>query len=713
MKRSLAVFLLVAYSTIVYAQATTLSLMPVPAKLVLGNGNFLIRNTFTVSVKGDATDTVLYKAVNRAYQLLNRETGLVFTQKYITTSARSDSASLQVVVKSKAKLSIGIDESYELSVDHDRVKLVAANTIGALHGLQTLLQLEYRDDSFSYFPFITISDTPRFKWRGIMIDVARHFISFEELKKNIDAMEAVKMNVLHLHLTDDEGFRIESKLFPLLHEKGSNGEYYTQAQLKELVHYAGERGIIIVPEYDLPGHSQSWFAGYHELASQPGPYRPGLRMQWQMEHQAIAPMKSGGIADMIANMVAPTFDPTNEKTYEFLGRFIGEMSAIFTSGYIHIGADENNGMAWKLNPAIMTWMNKHNMQSTGELQRYFVQRMYDIIKKNHRQLIGWEEIYHNRLPSDAVVHKWIPGNNEMIKSYGTVDEFAKNHPVLISEGFYLDLFLPAYIHYNNPGLTGIQNNNLWGGEAALWTEQADNGNFDGRLWPRAAAVAERLWSPASINDVDDMYNRLFVISHELDERGLNHIANYQRALRMLAHGESVEALQTFTDVLAPVKGYRKIMSSLFKPAQFAYQTTPLTAVSDIVFTDSETKRKFRNLVKVYLEHPDKNIEEQIRGYLQTWQQNDSILNACLHRDQRLKDVAEHSKNLAAAAAIGLEALDRTGKGTSNDTAWVKQKTASISAYSKPVAETEIAVLPEIRALVTGKLDAEPASYPLF
>jgi hexosaminidase len=194
------------------------------------------------------------------------------------------------------------------------------NTIGALRGLQTLIQLADKDDSGYYFPCVAIDDSPRFQWRGLMIDAARHFISFEEMKKNIDAMAAVKMNVLHWHLTDDEGFRIESKNFPLLHQKGSNNDYYSQAQLKELVSYAKDRGIIIVPEFDMPGHSQSWFAGYPEMASLPGPYRPGPRMQWQTEHPNPNAPKSTSIADIIANTVAPTFDPTNEKNLRFSGQ---------------------------------------------------------------------------------------------------------------------------------------------------------------------------------------------------------------------------------------------------------------------------------------------------------------------------------------------------------------------------------------------------------
>jgi len=648
-------------------QSTTLNLMPVPRQMQLNSGKFRITNKFTVMVKAEVTDTVLYKAINRAYQILNRKTGLVFGQKYITNADTFTSASLAILVSTKAVAFLGADESYHIRIDDKLIALTAQTTQGALQGLQTLIQLCDKDENGYYFPCVSIDDAPRFKWRGLMIDVARHFISLEEMKRNVDAMAAVKMNVLHWHLTDDEGFRVESKLFPLLHQKGSNGDYYTQAQLRELVTYAKDRGIIIVPEFDMPGHSQSWFAGYPELASQPGPYRPGPRTQWETEHPIPNKPPATSIMDIIANMVSPTFDPTNEKVYKLLDRFIGEMAEIFPAGYMHIGADENNGMAWKLNPAIMTWMKDHQMQSTDELQRYYVQRVHDLLKKHHKQMIGWEEIYNDKLPTDAIVHKWIPGDQPMVKSVGKAQDFAAHgNPVLISEGFYLDVFMPAYIHYNNAALPNTDNANIWGGEAAQWTEQADNENIDGRIWPRAGVIAERLWSPAGVNDVDDMYRRMFVLNIQLDQQGLLNVEKYEQALRRLTNGTPIVNLKVLTDVLTPVRGYKKLMAGMFKGPANAYQTTPLTSVSDIVFVDSETKREFRKLVKSFLETHDKNAENAIKAYLTAWQQNDAQLEPMFTGNKRLMEIQDHSKNLSSAAAIGLEVLDRMDKGTLSD-----------------------------------------------
>ncbi|HVS93995.1 MAG TPA: beta-N-acetylhexosaminidase [Mucilaginibacter sp.] len=716
MKKAILLSILFSGSIIAGAQQSrNLDLMPMPRQLTLSAAKLRLTNKFTVSVQGQPGDTILYKAVNRAYQVLNRKTGLVFGQQYITPADTLSKATVTVSAGAKAEFAPGVDESYSLKVDGSGINLSAPNTIGALHGLQTLIQLCGKDDQGYYFPCVSINDSPRFKWRGLMIDVARHFISFEEMKRNIDAMAAVKMNVLHWHLTDDEGFRVESKLFPLLQQKGSNGDYYTQVQLKEMVKYAADRGIMIVPEFDMPGHSQSWFAGYPELASQPGPYRPGPRMQWQNEHPDPRRPKGNGIADIVANMEAPTFDATNEKVYTFLDKFIGEMTKIFPSAYVHIGADENNGMAWKLNPAITAWMNSHQMQSTDDLQRYFISRVHDILKKHHRQMIGWEEIYNDKLPKDAIVHKWIPeGMGEVIKSHGTPNDFASHgYGTLISVGFYLDVFMPAYIHYNNPVLDSANNPNILGGEAAQWTELADNENIDGRIWPRAGVIAEKLWSPATVNDVDDMYRRMFVLNYQLDQQGLSNVSNYERALRRLTNGEPTLYLETLTDVLTPVRGYRKLVAGMMKAPSASYQTTPLTSVSDIVFVDSETKRKFRMLVKAYLENHSKNAENAIRACLTAWQQNDVQLQPLFAGNKRLMEVRDHSKNLAAAAAIGLDALDRADKNAPADAAWVQQKANALDVYSKAHYETEIAVIPEIAALVMGHLAPEPASYSAF
>lgn len=706
---------LVGCVSISSAQQNSLNLMPVPSNIeVQQQGRFALTPGFSVSVNADKNDAVLYAAVNRMYQTLNRRTSLYFKTQYITPSANTGPAQLTITVHSNAAGEIGIDESYSLKVTEQNISLDAPTTAGALHGLQTILQLAYKEDRAFYLPTVIINDAPRFKWRGLMIDVARHFISLDEMKRNIDAMAAVKMNVLHWHLTDDEGFRVESKQFPLLHKLGSNGDYYTQEQLKELVKYAADRGIMIVPEFDMPGHAQSWFAGYPELASLPGPYRPGPRTQWQNDNPDPSRPSTRSIGDLIKYMVSPTFDPTNEDVYKFLDKFVGEMTTIFPSGYVHIGADENNGMAWKLNPEIMAWMKKKEMQTTDELQRHFVKRVHDILKKHDRRMIGWEEIYNDKLPKDAIVQKWITDGGDLTHPRGTANEFASNgYNSLLSEGFYLDIFMPAYIHYNNPAINGTDHSNFLGGEAAQWTEIANNENLPGRIWPRAGAVAERLWSPASVNDVDDMYRRLFNLSSQLDEQGLQHLSNYERALRRLTNNAPTDNLRTLTDVLTPAKGYKKLFAKMTKPANQTQQTAPLADVSDIVFCDSEVKWAFRRNVAAYLELKDPALENLLVKQLIKWRDNDAGLQPYFQRSAQLALIKQHSANLHDAAVIGLAAIENIKAGNQPDAAWQKEQLKKLAEYKKSVGETELEIVSEIEALVNRKLSPLPASFPVF
>ena len=293
-------------------------------------------------------------AKERFLETLSRETGIPFpagSQKHpanftITTAGPS-----------KPIQELGEDESYHLEVTPTAVKLTAANPLGVLHGLQTFLQLvKITPQGFSV-PAVTIDDEPRFAWRGLMIDSGRHFMPLSVIERNLDGMEAVKLNVFHWHLSEDQGFRVESKVFPLLQEKGSSGLYYTQEQIGEVIEYARDRGIRVVPEFDMPCHATSWFAGYPQLASGAGPYQ--VADHW-------------GIFDA-------AMDPTRESTFEFLDRFLGEMTALFPDAYFHIGGDECNGKEWDANPRIQAFMRAHGFKDDAALQSYFTGRLQKLV----------------------------------------------------------------------------------------------------------------------------------------------------------------------------------------------------------------------------------------------------------------------------------------------------------------------------------------------
>jgi hexosaminidase len=279
---------------------------------------------------------------------------------------------------------LGEDESYRLTVTPAAVNLDAPNPLGIIHGLQTLLQLvRIGPDGFAA-PAVSIEDRPRFPWRGLLIDVSRHFMPVQVIERNLDGMEALKLNVLHWHLSDDQGFRVESKKFPRFQQLSSDGLYYTQDEIRSILQHARDRGIRVVPEFDMPGHSTSWFAAYPELASGPGPYQ--IERKW-------------GIFD-------PAMDPTSEHVYRFLNDFIGEMAKLFPDQYFHIGGDEVNGKQWDKNVKIHEFMQKRGIKDNHALQAHFNQRLREIVSKHKKVMTGWDEILHPDLPKQTVVQSW-------------------------------------------------------------------------------------------------------------------------------------------------------------------------------------------------------------------------------------------------------------------------------------------------------------------
>ncbi len=351
-----------------------LNLMPQPANIKTTSGAVRIDANFTIAFTGH-TELRLERARERFLTQLHRQTAIPFAKP---TPTNNSQATLVVHTDhaSKEVQELGEDESYTLEVTPAGAKLNAVNPLGVLRGLQTFLQLvEITPDGFAAAA-ITIQDQPRFAWRGLMIDVSRHFIPIDVLKRNLDGMEAVKMNVFHWHLSENQGFRVESRKFPKLQELGSDGLYYTQEEIRDLIAYAHDRGIRVVPEFDMPGHSTAWFVGYPELASGSGPY--SIERKW-------------GIFD-------PAMDPTNENTYKFLDELIAEMAKLFPDNYFHIGGDEVNGKEWDANPKIQEFKKSHNLKSNDELQAYFSQRVQKIVTKHGKAVVGWDEVFIPGVP---------------------------------------------------------------------------------------------------------------------------------------------------------------------------------------------------------------------------------------------------------------------------------------------------------------------------
>ncbi|HLW78624.1 MAG TPA: beta-N-acetylhexosaminidase, partial [Terriglobia bacterium] len=358
------------------------NLMPQPSSFSAGEGRLIIDGSFRVALAG-YQEPRLSAGAQRLITRLAKQTGIPLAAG-LEAEASKATLVIQCDHAGEAIQSIREDESYHLEVTAHQARLTAPTPVGALRGMETFLQLVDLHSSGFGAPAARIEDRPRFAWRGLMIDVARHWMPIDVIKRNLDGMAAVKLNVFHWHLSEDQGFRVESKLYPKLKEMGSDGHYYTQDQVKEIIAYARDRGIRVVPEFDMPGHATAWFVGYPELASGPGPY--AIERRW-------------GIFD-------PAMDPTRDEVYAFLDGLIGEMAALFPDDYFHVGGDEVNGKQWNANPRIRDFMREHGMKSTVDLQAYFSQRVLPVVQKHGKKVIGWDEVLHPGVPKDLVIESW-------------------------------------------------------------------------------------------------------------------------------------------------------------------------------------------------------------------------------------------------------------------------------------------------------------------
>jgi len=576
---------------------------------------------------------------------------------------------------------LGEDESYELTISPSGAKLTAPTSLGVLHGLQTFLQLvETTANGFSV-PVVTIQDTPRFAWRGLLVDVGRHFIPLDVLKRNLDGMAAVKMNVLHLHLYDNEGFRLENKRFPRLQEAGSDGLYYTQDEIREFVAYAHDRGIRIVPEFEMPGHSRSLFAGYPELASGPGPYK----------------VEPGG-PDAV-------MDPTREETYKFIDKFVQEMAALFPDEYFHIGGDEVNSSQWDANPKIQAFIRSHGMKTNQDLQAYFNQRLQKILSKHHKIMMGWDEVLHPDLPKTVVVQSW-----RGQQSLATAAQ--QGYRSLLSFGYYLDLMWPASRHYVVDPMSGAaaslnpeEKSRIIGGEACMWGEWVIPENIDSRIWPRNAAIAERLWSSPEVQDPSSMYSRLDELSRRLEWLGLTHRSSMVLAFHRMAGTNDVAALRTLAEVVEPVKDYTR-MNSLKTAWDFR---APLNRLVDIAPPESDQARRFKDAVQTFIgsAYKDKAAEGEIRARLAAWRDNDARLHPLLDQSFLLKELTPLSEDLSSLAAAGLLALDYLDKSTPSRNSWREQQLALVERAKTPKADLLLMVVEPVQQLIEASQGQKP------
>ncbi len=718
-----------------------INMMPLPAELTLGGQHFLIDADFGSSFK-NVSSTKLSRALDRFYTRLGAQTGIIFSKK------GKQKLILDCKNISNEYPSLDDDEAYSLLISEQKIILSANAETGILYGLESLLQLVKIEDGHWVMPTLEIKDKPRYPWRGLMIDVARHWIPKEVILRNLDAMAMNKMNVFHWHLTEYQGFRIESKLFPKLHEMGSEGNYFSQEDIKDIIEYASDRGIRVVPEFDLPGHSTSWFIGYPELATVSGTY----------------------VLDTVFGVLDPVMDPTKEKVYNFLDIFIGEMAALFPDEYMHIGGDEVNPKQWNENTDIQEYMIEKGFSDHHELQAHFNTRLQKILEKHGKKMIGWDEIMHPDLSEkDIVVQSW-RNNISLWKSA------ANGNKAVLSTGYYLDHKQSAGFHYKVdplviPGavtididstnwkswkyeisykdmvfegdlylfgegeqmkgimsfmestsgfdqviiedesllfeyessfgnvkyditlqgdslkggatvalftldvkgkrtggsdmpsgkplpkfekiesLTPEQASNILGGEACMWTEMVDARTIESRIWPRAAVIAEKLWSPKELTqDIMDMYRRLIKLDDRLVELGMQHKASSDEIILEMVEEPYIDPLSTLVGVLQEDKLFNRM--AIYEPE--LYTTTPLNRIVDAARPESYIGYQFNQDVELWLETKDKNAENRIIESLKTWSENYNDLSLAFKNVERVKEVAPHSKHLSKLSEFGLK-----------------------------------------------------------
>jgi hexosaminidase len=673
MRTSLIVGIFLFLASFAAAQSQPqLNLMPMPAAVQPGTGQLPINQSFSVTVTG-THDASLDSEVQRFVAQLSRQTGIPFRPK----AGAAPTLQIHADHGRQAVQKLGEDESYELTVADSGAKLTAPTTLGVLRGLQTFLQLVEITPTGFAAPAVTIKDQPRFPWRGMLIDVSRHFIPIDALKRNLDGMAAVKMNVLHWHLSDDQGFRAESKAFPKLTGMGSDGMFYTQEEIRDLIAYAHDRGIRVMPEFDIPGHSRSWFLGYPELSSGTGPYT----------------LEGGGPGTYID----PIMDPTQESTYKFLEKFIAEMAKLFPDAYFHIGGDEVDGKQWDANPKIQAFIRAHGMKNNQDLQAYFNQRLQKIVAKNHKIMVGWDEILHPDLPKTIVVQSW--------RGQASLAAAAKQgYRGLLSFGYYLDLMWPAARHYAvDPmadaaaTLTPEEKGLIVGGESCQWAEWVTPENIDSHIWPRNAVIAERLWSAQDVKDVASMYTRMNAVSLDLEFLGLTHRSARLHMLHRMAGTADITALRNLADVVEPVKDYDR-WSDAKGPIDFH---SPLARMIDAVSPESDTARHFSDLVQTFAQsgYKDQAAETQIRSWLTTWRDNDAKLHPVLEQSFFLQEDEPLSQNLSALGAAGLQALDYLDKGQPAPDGWKTQQLAVIEQAKTRQTDVLLMVVAPVQQIV--------------
>ena len=422
------------------------------------------------------------------------------------------------------------DESYNLTITEKSIELSARTERGAFYGLQTLLQSFSYTNNLLQTNCIEIKDTPRFSYRGFMLDVSRHFFEKEVIFKLIDIISKLKFNFLHLHLSDDQGFRLESEKFPLLHQIGSirsgtylknkqsdnviHQGYYTKQDLKAICKYANEHFLDLIPEIDIPGHANAIIAAYPHLSC---------------EQKSIPVRESFGISDVI-------LCAGNDEVYKMIEELLLEIIDVMNPRYIHLGGDEAPKTKWKRCPLCQQKIKENNLKGENELQAYFFNHFNNFLREKNIKVIGWNECINNSLASNVIIQHWKPFTNKK-----TVIEINQNRKTIISNFFSLYLDYPYTMtplkktYEFNPILKGVTNPEaIIGIEAPLWTEWVKTPDkIDFQVFPRLFAISEIGWTKKENKNYDHFIERLKANYPLLHSFNIKYAQRKEKPLRLL------------------------------------------------------------------------------------------------------------------------------------------------------------------------------------
>ena len=527
MKRFLKILWIAITIQISYAQN---NIIPRPVNFNVTKGHFEINNGVAFDIRTKDKEVINY---THHFENLLKEKGIQVSPK----TKKNNTGTIIITLLEAVNNELGT-EGYLLDIKKDKILLSANKASGIFNGLQSLRQLfpsefEKNEQTLTSFTLngCEIKDYPRFKWRGLHLDVSRHFFTVDEVKAFIDKMSQYKFNVFHWHLTDDEGWRIEIKSLPKLTEvgawrverfgdfgegrpypkpgeKATYGGFYTQEEIKDVVQYALDRNITIVPEIDMPGHSMAALAAYPELSTKKEPkfVNPGSKFaQWNND---------GTFKMLIEN----TLNPADEKVYEFVDKVFTEVALLFPGEFIHMGGDEAYHGYWEQDSTVQSFMKQNDLKDSHELQSYFVKRLEKIINSKGKKLIGWDEILEGGLAEGAAVMSWrgMKGGIEAAKmghevvmsptTYAYLDYTQGDHSV--ENPVYSDLRLEKCYSFE-PIPDGVDPKYILGGQGNVWTEKIPNMPFAFYMtYPRAFAISETLWSPKELKNWNHFIGRV-------------------------------------------------------------------------------------------------------------------------------------------------------------------------------------------------------------